>query len=83
MLANLRNTCSTRISALPDQDAADPVRHPVIIVGAGPVGLAAAIDLAQRDGAGGGDRRKRQGVVRFASNLLFHAYAGNSRPSRR
>ena len=32
-----------------DQDAADPVRHPVIIVGAGPVGLAAAIDLAQRD----------------------------------
>ena len=33
----------------PDQDAAAPVRHPVVIVGAGPVGLAAAIDLAQRD----------------------------------
>ncbi|MCB1458889.1 MAG: FAD-dependent monooxygenase, partial [Nitratireductor sp.] len=32
-----------------DQDAATPVRHPVIIVGAGPVGLAAAIDLAMRD----------------------------------
>lgn len=32
----------------PDQDAAAPVRHPVIVVGAGPVGLAAAIDLAQR-----------------------------------
>ncbi len=30
-----------------DQDAAKPVRHPVIIVGAGPVGLAVAIDLAQ------------------------------------
>ena len=29
----------------PDQDAASPVRHPVIVVGAGPVGLAAAIDL--------------------------------------
>ena len=29
----------------PDQDASSPVRHPVIIVGAGPVGLAAAIDL--------------------------------------
>ena len=28
-----------------DQDAASPVRHPVIVVGAGPVGLAAAIDL--------------------------------------
>jgi 3-(3-hydroxy-phenyl)propionate hydroxylase len=31
----------------PDQDAAAPVRHPVIVVGAGPVGLALAIDLAQ------------------------------------
>ena len=32
----------------PDQDR-DVSHHPVIIVGAGPVGLAAAIDLAQRD----------------------------------
>ena len=31
----------------PDQDAPAP-RRPVIVVGAGPVGLAAAIDLAQR-----------------------------------
>ncbi|HEV7914400.1 MAG TPA: FAD-dependent oxidoreductase, partial [Albitalea sp.] len=31
-----------------DQDAAAPVRHPVVIVGAGPVGLSLAIDLAQR-----------------------------------
>ena len=31
-----------------DQDAAEPVRHPVVVVGAGPVGLALAIDLAQR-----------------------------------
>jgi 3-(3-hydroxy-phenyl)propionate hydroxylase len=30
----------------PDQDAAEPVRHPVIIVGGGPAGLAAAMDLA-------------------------------------
>jgi 3-(3-hydroxy-phenyl)propionate hydroxylase len=30
-----------------DQDAAMPVHHPVVIVGAGPVGLALAIDLAQ------------------------------------
>lgn len=29
----------------PDQDAAAPVRHPVIVVGAGPVGLTLAIDL--------------------------------------
>jgi len=33
----------------PDQDRAVPVRHPVVVVGAGPIGLAAAIDLAQRD----------------------------------
>jgi 3-(3-hydroxy-phenyl)propionate hydroxylase len=32
----------------PDQDAAKPAHHPVVIVGAGPVGLALAIDLAQR-----------------------------------
>ena len=32
----------------PDQDAENPIRHPVIIVGAGPVGLSLAIDLAQR-----------------------------------
>jgi 3-(3-hydroxy-phenyl)propionate hydroxylase len=33
----------------PDQDAAVPMRRPVVVVGAGPVGLALAIDLAQRD----------------------------------
>ena len=33
----------------PDQDAATPARRPVVVVGAGPVGLALAIDLAQRD----------------------------------
>jgi 3-(3-hydroxy-phenyl)propionate hydroxylase len=33
----------------PDQDAAMPVRRPVVVVGAGPVGLALAIDLAQRE----------------------------------
>jgi len=31
-----------------DQDAATPARHPVVIVGAGPVGLTLAIDLALR-----------------------------------
>jgi 3-(3-hydroxy-phenyl)propionate hydroxylase len=30
-----------------DQDAAEPVRRPVVVVGAGPVGLTLAIDLAQ------------------------------------
>jgi len=31
-----------------DQDTAKPVRQPVVIVGAGPIGLATAIDLASR-----------------------------------
>ncbi|CTQ52930.1 3-(3-hydroxy-phenyl)propionate/3-hydroxycinnamic acid hydroxylase [Roseibium album] len=32
-----------------DQDADIPARHPVVVIGAGPVGLAMAIDLAQAD----------------------------------
>jgi 3-(3-hydroxy-phenyl)propionate hydroxylase len=32
----------------PDQDRVTPARHPVVVVGAGPVGLCAGIDLAQR-----------------------------------
>lgn len=31
-----------------DQDSSRPVHHPVIVIGAGPVGLAAAIDLCQQ-----------------------------------
>jgi 3-(3-hydroxy-phenyl)propionate hydroxylase len=37
-----------------DQDAAEPARHAVVVVGAGPVGLSLALDLAQRLQAGGG-----------------------------
>jgi 3-(3-hydroxy-phenyl)propionate hydroxylase len=33
----------------PDQDAIAPVRRPVVVVGAGPVGLVCAIDLARQD----------------------------------
>ncbi|MEM9012961.1 MAG: FAD-dependent oxidoreductase [Pseudomonadota bacterium] len=33
--------------ASPDQRAEQPVHHPVVVIGAGPVGLALAIDLAQ------------------------------------
>ncbi len=32
----------------PDQDRAKAAEHPVVVVGAGPVGLSLAIDLAQR-----------------------------------
>ncbi|HRO62096.1 MAG TPA: FAD-dependent oxidoreductase, partial [Burkholderiaceae bacterium] len=33
----------------PDQDASSPVRHPVVVVGAGPIGMCLAIDLAQQN----------------------------------
>ena len=36
-------------SRSPDQDLDAPARHGVVVVGAGPVGLAAAIDLAMQD----------------------------------
>lgn len=32
----------------PDQDLARPAHHPVVVIGAGPVGLSLAVDLAQR-----------------------------------
>jgi 3-(3-hydroxy-phenyl)propionate hydroxylase len=32
----------------PDQEAPAPVRHPVVVVGAGPVGMTAALDFARR-----------------------------------
>ncbi|MEQ9362294.1 MAG: FAD-dependent monooxygenase, partial [Rhodospirillales bacterium] len=31
-----------------DQDKADAIRHPVVVVGAGPVGMATALDLGQQ-----------------------------------
>lgn len=34
----------------PDQDAPAPVRHPVIVAGGGPIGLATALDLGRRGG---------------------------------
>ena len=32
----------------PDQDRTTPAQHPIVVIGAGPVGLSLAIDLAQR-----------------------------------
>src|SRR5215469_7237729 len=40
--------CAFAYRRSPDQDKSSAVRHPVVVVGAGPVGLVAAIDLAQR-----------------------------------
>jgi 3-(3-hydroxy-phenyl)propionate hydroxylase len=35
-----------------DQDAPDAVRHPVVIVGGGPIGLATALDLGRQGVSG-------------------------------
>ena len=32
-----------------DQDAATPVRHPVVVMGGGPVGMATALDLGRQN----------------------------------
>ncbi len=59
----------------PDQSAPSPARHPVVIVGGGPVGLACALDLGQRgvpvlvlddhEGVGAGSR-----AICFAKRTL-------------
>jgi 3-(3-hydroxy-phenyl)propionate hydroxylase len=51
----------------PDQDRAQPARHPVVIIGAGPVGLLAAIDLAQKG--------RRSVVINASSSLSFGSKA--------
>ena len=59
---------------------APPRALPVVVVGAGPVGLAAAIDLAQRGMPVAGARRRRHGQRRLARDLLRQAHAGDLRP---
>ena len=51
----------------PDQDCVEPAHHPVVIVGAGPVGLVAALDLARRG--------QRSIVVDQRNNLSFGSKA--------
>ena len=50
-----------------DQDRPQPAHHPVVIVGAGPVGLVAAIDLAKRG--------QRSVVIDKKSTLSFGSKA--------
>ncbi len=59
----------------PDQDAKSPVRHPVVVVGGGPIGMATALDLGlqgipvilldDHDGVGQGSR-----AICFAKRTL-------------
>ena len=63
----------------PDQDAGAPVRRPVVVVGAGPVGLSLAIDLAQRESmnvsAGFAALLKREGSAYFPFRPEYHRFA--------
>src|SRR5260221_13004648 len=47
-MAQSRNQFGYRRHADQDRTGADAAEHPVVVVGAGPVGLSLAIDLAQR-----------------------------------
>src|SRR3979490_3432929 len=47
-MAQSRNQFGYRRHADQDRSGADAAQHPVVVVGAGPVGLSLAIDLAQR-----------------------------------
>src|SRR5712675_3325509 len=47
-MAQSRNQFGYRRHADQDRSGADAAEHPVVVVGAGPVGLSLAIDLAQR-----------------------------------
>src|SRR5580704_15673242 len=60
----------------PDQDRADPAEYPVVVVGAGPVGLSRAICFSKRslefwDRLGVGDRMVEKGVV-WSVGKIFH-----------
>ena len=61
---------------------AAPARHPVVVVGAGPVGLALAIDLAQRGMPVLLLDDDDTAVDRLARDLLRQAHAGDLRPAR-
>jgi 3-(3-hydroxy-phenyl)propionate hydroxylase len=80
MNASLRDRYDLAFTLYPyarssDQDSASPVRHPVVIVGGGPVGLAAALDLGRmgvpvvvlddHEGVGAGSR-----AICFAKRTL-------------
>jgi len=66
----------------PPELGADAVRRvPLVIVGAGPVGLSAAIDAALRGLPVVLARRRQHGLDRLARRLLRQADAGNLRPS--
>ena len=66
----------------PTRTRATPARHPVVVVGAGPVGLALAIDLAQREVPVRAARQRQHALDRLARHLLRQAHAGDLRPPR-
>src|SRR5712664_3211543 len=80
-MAQSRNQFGYRRHADQDRSGADAAQHPVVVVGAGPVGLSLAIDLAQRgqsvvllddaDRIGVGSRMVDKGVV-WSVGKIFH-----------
>ena len=74
-----------RLSPPPRPGPGEPpivAEYPVVVVGAGPVGLSLAIDLAQRGQIGGAARRRRPDRRGLARDLLFKTLAGILGPAR-
>ncbi len=60
-----------------------PQRHPVVVVGGGPIGMATALDLGLQGYAGSGAGRPRRRRAGQPCDLLCQAHAGDCRPAGR
>ena len=76
-------TPSSRTGRAPSSAKAGSQRHPVVVIGAGPIGLTAALDCAQRGIPVRAARRQQHRQHRLARRVLRQAPAGDLGPPGR